>query len=87
MIQLLKDFENVEAVNTQLERMYVLVAKPCNEEQRIVRYFAVRGASMGSRMIEEFLAKISLGICSDFKETMEVLSKVRHSVILDLKAR
>lgn len=32
---------------------------------------------MGTRLIEEFLAKSGAGKCQDFRETMEWISKVR----------
>jgi len=31
---------------------------------------------MGVRLIEDFLARASLGRCADFRETAEVISKV-----------
>lgn len=34
------------------------------------------GYNIGTRLIEDFLAKSSLGRCSDFKETGEVVAKV-----------
>jgi hypothetical protein len=42
------------------------------------------GYRMGTRLIEEFLAKTNLTRCSDFKETAEIISKVgndNHSYI------
>lgn len=34
------------------------------------------GYNIGTRLIEDFLAKSGLGRCTDFKETGEVVSKV-----------
>ena len=34
---------------------------------------------MGTRLIEEFLAKTSALKCADFKETAEMISKVKQS--------
>ncbi len=36
-----------------------------------------RGYNIGTRLIEDFLARSSLGRCSDFKEVGEVVAKVR----------
>lgn len=35
------------------------------------------GYSIGTRLIEDFLARSALGRCSDFREVGEVVSKVR----------
>ena len=35
------------------------------------------GYNIGTRLIEDFLAKSGLGRCSDFREVGEVVSKVR----------
>lgn len=35
------------------------------------------GASIGQRLVEDFLARSALGRCADFKETGEVVAKVR----------
>lgn len=37
------------------------------------------GYNIGTRLIEDFLAKSSLGRCADFREVGEVVSKVRGS--------
>ena len=34
------------------------------------------GYNIGTRLIEDFLARSSMGRCSDFRETGEVISKV-----------
>jgi hypothetical protein len=36
---------------------------------------------MGTRLIEDFLARSGLGRCSDFKEVGEVVAKVRYNVL------
>ncbi len=36
-----------------------------------------RGYRIGVRLIEEFLAKTGLGKCADFRETADVIAKVR----------
>src|SRR4051794_28544096 len=37
----------------------------------------VRGYNIGTRLIEDFLARTSIPRCTDFRETAEVISKVR----------
>jgi len=39
-----------------------------------------RGYNMGTRLIEDFLARTGLQRCSTFAETAEVISKVRPSI-------
>ena len=36
------------------------------------------GYNIGTRLIEDFLARSNLGRCTDFRETGEVISKVQH---------
>lgn len=38
------------------------------------------GYNIGTRLIEEFLAKSSLGRCTDFKDVGEVIAKVGRKV-------
>jgi len=38
-----------------------------------------RGYNIGTRLIEDFLARSGLGRCSDFKEVGEVVAKVRSN--------
>jgi len=40
------------------------------------------GYNIGTRLIEDLLAKSSLGRCSDFKETGEVVAKASPSYIV-----
>lgn len=60
VVQLIQDYEDYSAVNTQLEKM---------------------GYSIGTRLIEDFLARSNLGRCSDFRETGEVISKVSNTLL------
>ena len=39
------------------------------------------GYNIGCRLIEDFLARSSMGRCSDFREVGEVIAKVRFSSI------
>jgi hypothetical protein len=44
-------------------------------------FFLIRGYNIGVRLIEDFLARASLGRCADFRETAEVISKVYNKYI------
>ncbi|CAG8501421.1 8684_t:CDS:2 [Ambispora gerdemannii] len=61
--QLVKDYEDYQEVNKQLEKM---------------------GYNIGVRLIEDFLARASLGRCADFRETAEVISKVGFKIFLNI---
>ncbi|KAJ1909633.1 transport protein particle 22 kDa subunit [Tieghemiomyces parasiticus] len=63
VVQLVKDYEDYDQVNTQLEKM---------------------GYSIGVRLIEDFLARSGWGRCTDFKETMEVISKIGFKMFLNI---
>ena len=46
------------------------------------------GYNIGTRLIEEFLAKSSLGRCADFKDVGEVIAKVQgEQLTLLLRAK
>ena len=40
------------------------------------------GYNIGTRLIEDFLAKSNLGRCSDFREVGEVVAKVRSVILI-----
>ncbi|CAG8509603.1 14557_t:CDS:2 [Acaulospora morrowiae] len=61
--QLVKDHEDYQEVNKQLDKM---------------------GYNIGVRLIEDFLARSSLGRCSDFRETADVISKVGFKIFLNI---
>jgi hypothetical protein len=55
LVRLIKDYEKVEEINEQLDKM---------------------GYNIGIRMIDDFLSKSAIGACTNFKETVDVISKV-----------
>ncbi|RHZ82850.1 hypothetical protein Glove_103g51 [Diversispora epigaea] len=61
--QLVKDYEDYQEVNKQLEKM---------------------GYNIGVRLIEDFLARSSLGRCSNFRETADVIAKVGFKIFLNI---
>ncbi|KAH8920491.1 BET3 family protein [Atractiella rhizophila] len=63
VVQLIKDYEDYEEVNKQLDKM---------------------GYNMGTRLIEDFLARTSMTRCSDFREVGEVMSKVAFKSFLNI---
>ncbi|PWZ03299.1 TRAPP I complex [Testicularia cyperi] len=63
VIQLIKDYEDYQEVNKQLEKM---------------------GYNIGTRLIEDFLARTNLTKCTDFREVGEVISKVGFKMFLNV---
>ena len=45
------------------------------------------GYSIGTRLVEDFLARSAMGRCADFRETGEVVSKVRRWFFLETCSR
>ena len=98
--QLVEDYEDPEAINVQLEKM--CAARPsacpparCPCPRRAAaepRLTCRRGYNIGMRIVEEFLAKTaelplwSRTPCADFREAMEVLSKVGFKMFLGVTA-
>nr|XP_061808673.1 trafficking protein particle complex subunit 3 isoform X1 [Nerophis lumbriciformis] len=68
--QLCKDYENDEEVNKQLDKILIFPS-----------YFH-RGYNIGVRLIEDFLARSSVGRCQDFRETADVIAKVAFKTYL-----
>ncbi|KAL7747699.1 hypothetical protein RI367_006988 [Sorochytrium milnesiophthora] len=61
--QLLKDYEDFEQVNIQLDKM---------------------GYNIGTRLVEDFLARSGIGKCQDFKDTAEVIARVGFKAFLNV---
>ncbi|XP_028674728.1 trafficking protein particle complex subunit 3 isoform X1 [Erpetoichthys calabaricus] len=87
--QLCKDYENDEEVNKQLDKMYVeifsyfLLKTRMNVLTKNV-IFNHRGYNIGVRLIEDFLARSSVGRCHDFRETADVIAKVAFKMYLGI---
>uniref|UniRef100_A0A671XZ51 Trafficking protein particle complex subunit n=1 Tax=Sparus aurata TaxID=8175 RepID=A0A671XZ51_SPAAU len=71
--QLCKDYENDEEVNKQLDKMSL---------DWMYSGFLVVGYNIGVRLIEDFLARSSIGRCQDFRETADVIAKVAFKMYL-----
>ncbi|KAE8213924.1 hypothetical protein CF327_g2643 [Tilletia walkeri] len=63
VVQLLRDYEDYQQVNTQLERM---------------------GYNIGTRLIEDFLARSGLPRCTDFATVGQVVAKVGFKMFLNV---
>ncbi|TYJ53989.1 hypothetical protein B9479_005395 [Cryptococcus floricola] len=63
VVQLIRDYEDYEEVNKQLDKM---------------------GYNIGTRLIEDFLARTGLQKCQSFAETAEVISKVAFKSFLNI---
>ncbi|WVQ72043.1 hypothetical protein IAR50_001587 [Cryptococcus sp. DSM 104548] len=63
VVQLIKDYEDYDEVNKQLDKM---------------------GYNIGTRLIEDFLARTGLQKCQSFAETAEVISKVAFKSFLNI---
>lgn len=68
VVQLIKDYEDYEEVNKQLEKMCGAAVEQRSD---------TRGYNIGTRLIEDFLARSNLPRCTDMREVAEVISKVR----------
>ena len=80
MAQLLQDYEDVDEVNTQLEKMFVCWSIGV---LRVICLFSLnRGYNIGLRLIDEFLARSGVGRCQSFKDTGEVIAKVPYTFLL-----
>jgi len=63
VVQLIKDYEDYDEVNKQLDKM---------------------GYNMGTRLVEDFLARSGTGRCADFREVGDVLAKVAFKAFLNI---
>uniref|UniRef100_A0A8C7F9G2 Trafficking protein particle complex subunit n=1 Tax=Oncorhynchus kisutch TaxID=8019 RepID=A0A8C7F9G2_ONCKI len=74
--QLCKDYENDEEVNKQLDKIVFGTI--------LYSLFFPRGYNIGVRLIEDFLARSSIGRCQDFRETADVIAKVAFKMYLGI---
>ncbi|GJN27039.1 hypothetical protein PR202_gb15019 [Eleusine coracana subsp. coracana] len=88
--QLLTDLEEVEEVNKQLDQMHFqtrtksfqLCFSPIWD---VLLGYGVKGYNIGTRLVDEFLAKSNVSRCVDFKETADVIAKVFAFLTLGFK--
>lgn len=73
-----QDYEDYAEVNKQLDKMCVPANAIFNSTlESKSADSGDRGYNIGTRLIEDFLARTGLQRCSTFAETAEVISKVR----------
>uniref|UniRef100_A0A8C1BX31 Trafficking protein particle complex subunit n=1 Tax=Cyprinus carpio carpio TaxID=630221 RepID=A0A8C1BX31_CYPCA len=75
--QLCKDYENDEEVNKQLDKILLFRIS-------LLFFHFSRGYNIGVRLIEDFLARSSVGRCHDFRETADVIAKVAFKMYLGI---
>lgn len=63
VVQLIKDYEDFEEVNVQLDKM---------------------GYNIGTRLVEDFLARSQTGRCADFREVGDVLARIAFKAFLNI---
>ncbi|EEP77256.1 trafficking protein particle complex subunit 3 [Uncinocarpus reesii 1704] len=80
----------VDKVNAELVTLTygTIVAQLCNDYDNdyieVNRQLDKMGYNIGMRLIEDFLAKSSVGRCSNFKETADMISKVGFKIFLNI---
>uniref|UniRef100_A0A8C8IQ69 Trafficking protein particle complex subunit n=1 Tax=Oncorhynchus tshawytscha TaxID=74940 RepID=A0A8C8IQ69_ONCTS len=88
--QLCKDYENDEEVNKQLDKILsftlqmdkVVLALSASDVSHQPTPHG--GYNIGVRLIEDFLARSSVGRCQDFRETADVIAKVAFKMYLGI---
>lgn len=87
VVQLIQDFEDYAEVNRQLDKMCVAVCPRLRVVYRTDIGEAAsrrRGYNIGTRLIEDFLARTSMPRCADLRETAEVIAKVGFKTFLNI---
>lgn len=69
-------------MNKQLDRMYARLSVSVARSGKADRW--CRGYNIGTRLVEDFLARTNLGRCRDLRDTAEVLSKVGFKIFLNV---
>lgn len=75
----------MDKVNAELVTLTygTVVAQLCrdyeNEYVEVNKQLDRMGYNIGLRLIEDFLAKSNTGLCGTFRETAEMISKVKRS--------
>lgn len=79
----------IDKVNAELVTLTygTIVAQLCQDYdgdyQQVNQQLDKMGYSIGMRLIEDFLAKSGVGRCANFRETADMIAKVRISYIWD----
>ncbi|KAK2740471.1 transport protein particle 22 kDa subunit [Myotisia sp. PD_48] len=80
----------VDKVNAELVTLTygTVVAQLCTDYDsdyvEVNKQLEKMGYNIGMRLIEDFLAKSSMGRCSNFRETADIISKVGFKIFLNI---
>lgn len=69
-------FQNAELFALTYGALVVQLIQDYEDYAEVNKQLEKMGFNIGTRLIEDFLAKSGLGRCSDFREVGEVVSKV-----------
>ena len=61
--------------------MVVQLIQDYEDYDEVNKQLEKMGYNIGTRLIEDFLAKSNMGRCADFREVGEVVAKVRADII------
>lgn len=85
-----KSRTKVDKVNAELVTLTygTIVAQLCNDYDsdyvEVNKQLDKMGYNIGMRLIEDFLAKSNTGRCANFRETADMISKVRSEIYIQL---
>jgi len=75
---------NAELFTLTYGALVVQLIQDYEDYAEVNRQLELMGYNIGTRLIEDFLARSNLGRCADFKETGEVVSKVGFKTFLNI---
>jgi len=70
-------FQNTELFALTYGALVVQLIQDYEDYEEVNKQLEKMGYNIGTRLIEDLLAKSNLGRCSDFKDVGEVVTKVR----------
>ena len=70
-------FQNAELFALTYGALVVQLIQDYEDYEEVNKQLEKMGYNIGTRLIEDLLAKSNLGRCSDFKDVGEVVTKVR----------
>lgn len=76
--------QNAELFALTYGALVVQLIQDYEDYEEVNKQLEKMGYNIGTRLIEDFLAKSNLGRCSDFREVGEVVAKVSHAIALIL---
>jgi hypothetical protein len=73
--------QNAELFTLTYGALVVQLIQDYEDYEEVNKQLDKMGYNIGTRLIEDFLAKSKLGRCSDFREVGEVVAKVCFEVL------